>query len=701
MDVIIQSEDAECGLACLAMVSAHFGAEIPIRELRQRHPLSLKGATLYQLIEIGSQMGFSCRPVRAEMSQLSELELPCILHWDLNHFVVLRSVTAKSAVILDPASGERRMSMAEVSDHYTGIALELKPEATFRVNRRKERVSFGQLVGHVRGLWPSLVSLLLLSLGLQLFVLLAPFYMQWVVDQAIISADHDLLSILAIGFSLALLLQISIGLVRGWAVVHLSSRLGSQWTNNVFSHLLRLPLDFFEKRNLGDVLSRMGSIQSIQRTLSTSFVEALIDGLMTLATLSMLVLYRWQLALVTCLAVGIYLVLRLMAFGPLRQGMESQLNCSAKQSTYMLESIRGVQSLKVNCKEAHRKSRFLNLVNDTVNREAWLSKATLGFGAGSQLVFGLERIVVVWMAASLAMKNVFSVGMLIAYLAYRDQFAQRVSSLIDKAMEFRMLRLHGERLADIALAEPEDDFVPSDSGPASSRIEFVDVSFRYAVSDPWVLRNCSFSIEPEEAVAIVGSSGAGKTTLAKLMLGLLRPQEGEIRIGGVALSKMNPARYRGMIGVVMQEDQLFAGSIGENISLFDSSADVLRVQEAAKLAAVHDDIAAMPMGYHSLIGDMGTTLSGGQKQRVVLARALYRLPRILVLDEATSHLDVSRERQVSEAIRKLNLTRVIIAHRPETIASADRVLHLAGGCIRDVSHDGDAGRRAVEEAALA
>ena len=667
------------------MVASHHGNNIGLRELRRRHALSLKGATLAQIVEIGGNLGFRCRPLRLDLEHLSQLQLPCIAHWDLNHFVVISKVHRNGVTVLDPAFGKRRLSLEEVSRHFTGIALELHPTAEFQVTSRPPAVSLAQLTGRVEGLWRALGLLLLLSIALQVFVLIAPFFMQWTVDQALVSYDRDLLTVLGMGFALALLLQVCIGQIRGRAVIYLSNRLNLQWTGNVFRHLLRLPLEFFEKRHLGDVTSRMGSVQAIQQTLTTSFLEALIDGLMAVVTLGMMLLYSWKLALVTLLAVVLYAIARACAFAPLRRGTEKQLIAGARQESHLLESIRGVQSVKVAGRESVRQAGYFNLMNETVNQDVWLSKFGLSFEGANQLLFGLERIAVVWLGALLAMDNVFSVGMLIAYLAYKDQFSQRVGALIDKWVEFRMLRLHGERLSDIVLTDPEDNASNGNALlPDGLRIEVEDLGFRYAPGEPWVLKNCSFVVDPGESVAIIGPSGCGKTTLVKILLGLLQPTEGQIRIGGVPLSRISIGDYRRAIGAVMQDDQLFAGSVSDNIAFEDDHHDEERVREAAELAAVHDDIAAMPMGYKSLIGYMGTTLSGGQKQRVILARALYRKPQLLFLDEATSHLDMERERLVNEAVKRLELTRVIIAHRPETIASADRVLIMQSGAIAHV-----------------
>ena len=683
IEAFLQSESSECGLASLAMVASYHGHKLALRDLRQRCPLSLKGANLGRLMSIAEQLGLQCRPLRLDLGELDQLKTPCILHWDLNHFVVLAKVGKKKVTILDPAFGKRELSYQEVSNHFTGVALELTPTAEFKPQKAAPSISFRQLTGRVTGLWRSLALILALSVALQVFVILAPFFMQWIVDQVLISADRDLLTVLGLGFGLVLLLQVSIGLLRGWSVVYLSTRLGLQWMGNVFSHLLKLPLDFFEKRHLGDITSRMGSVQTIQRTLTTSFVEALIDGLMAVVTLGMMLLYSWKLALITLLAVVLYLGLRALAFRPVRESTEQQLVAGAKQQSHLLESIRGVQSVKVAGRETARRSTYLNLMNDTVNRDVWLAKLGLGFNTASQLIFGAERIAVIWIGAVLALQNVFSVGMLIAYLAYKDQFAGRVGSLIDKWVEFRMLRLHGERLADIVLAEPEvlDEQRFEQKAPTSTQLEVNGLSFRYADGEPWVLQDCSFTVEEGESVAIVGPSGCGKTTLVKLLLGLLKPTQGTVVVGGHDIAKLGPHSYRQMVGAVMQDDQLFAGSVAENIAFGEEGFDSERIKDAARLAAVHDEIAAMPMGYHSLIGDMGTTLSGGQKQRVTLARALYRTPHLLFLDEATSHLDVERERLVNEAVRALKLTKVIIAHRPETIASADRVLVMHGGKI--------------------
>lgn len=634
------------------------------------------------MIHIAEQLNFQPRSLRLELEHLSRLSTPCILHWDMNHFVVLKSVGRDKVVVLDPAFGERRLSLAEASQHFTGVAIELTPIADFQSKKAAAALTVRQLTGPIRGLRRALMQVLALSLALQLFVVIAPFFVQWVVDQVLVSADRDLLIVLVLGFALAVVLQVGISFLRGWVVVYLSSCLGLHWMGNVLAHLMRLPLEFFEKRNLGDITSRLSSVQVIQRTLTTSFIEAIIDGIMAAVTLTLMLVYSWKLALVTILAMGLYMAVRYVAYRPFWDSAEQQMVALGKQQTHLLESLRGMQSSKVAGRESQRRLIYSNLMLDTVNQEVRIARMNLGFFNGQQLIFGLERVAVIWIGATLALQNVFSVGMLIAYLAYKDQFAGRMAALIDKWVEFRMLRLHGERLADIVLTPPEEQTAqPEALPPATTRIEVENLSFRYGDGEPWVLKGCSFAIEAGESVAIIGASGCGKTTLVKLLLGLLPPTEGLVRVGGHDLHKIGPRNVRTLVGAVMQDDQLFAGSVADNISFFDPEMDQARIEQAARLAAVHDEIAAMPMGYHSLIGDMGSSLSGGQKQRVILARALYRHPKLLFLDEATSHLDVMKERLVNDAVKALELTKVIVAHRPETIASADRVLVMEQGRI--------------------
>ncbi|TWA55992.1 colicin V processing peptidase [Azospirillum baldaniorum] len=681
LPLVLQTEAAECGLACLAMLAGYFSSRIGLGEMRRRFGMSLKGATLKEIVRIADQLGMAARPLRLELDELGELKTPCILHWDLNHFVVLKSVDRRGIVIHDPGAGVRRLPLAQVSRHFTGVALELTPTGGFEPAQAPPRVRLRALLGTLVGLKRTLLHLLGLAGAIEVFALASPLFLQWVVDHALVTADNDLLTTLALGFGLLLLIQTAVTAMRGWILVGLSASITVQARANLFSHLVNLPASYYESRYMGDVMARFGSQDIILQAITTELVEAVLDGLTASLALVIMILFAPPLAALVMGGAVLYGLLRWVTYTPLRQASAEAIVWGARRDSHFLETLRGIKTIKLFNAQDDRRAHWLNLLVETVNRQLTTQKFLLVARAANALLLGGLAILVVWLGARQVLANTLSVGMLLAFLAYKDQFLRRMSELINRAVDLQMLRLHAERLADIALTAPEPRAPwvdgPGERGPAA--IEVRDLCFRYCENEPWVLENVGFSVAPGESVAIVGPSGCGKTTLLKLLAALLEPAHGSILVDGQPVSRLGVERYRSMLGVVMQDDQLFAGSIADNICFFAERPNLERVEECARLAAVHDDIVTMPMGYSTLIGDMGTVLSGGQKQRVLIARALYRRPGILLLDEATSHLDVGRESEVNAAIRATRMTRIIIAHRPETIRASDRAIVLHQG----------------------
>lgn len=686
--VILQTESSECGLACLAMIAGYYGYDSDLLTLRQKYPISQKGVTLTTLIRISNKLHLTTRPLKLELDELNKLRLPCILHWDLNHFVVLKSVSTTKITIIDPAFGERQLNYEQASQHFTGIALELWPDSDFEEKKDKTSIRIFKLFGEIRGLWKSLGQILILALVLEVFSLVSPFFMQWVIDHAIVSADLNLLTTLAIGFGMLMILSSLISLLQSWVVMHMATTLNVQWKANIFHHLVNLPTTFFQKRHLGDIISRFGSIDTIQRTLTTSFITAILDGLMTIFTLALMFIYSAKLAWIAVITMLIYAIIRWVWYAPLRRATEDQIVHAAKQNTHFMETMRGIKTIKQFEKQDHRQATWLTLFVDQINAGLTTQKLGLMFGFVNTLLFGLQNIIIVWLGASLVIESEFTIGILMAFMAYKTQFSGRVGSLIDKYVEVKMLSLHGERLADIVLTEQEQinyyDYAlhpePSEQ-KENTEIEVQSLKFRYSEDEPWIIHGVAFKVPARQSLAIVGSTGCGKTTLMNLLLGNLKPQHGNIKLNGQSLKNLGQNKLRHLIASVAQDDVLFAGSISENISFFDHDVKQSWIEECAKMASIHDEIMAMPMGYQTLVGDMGNILSGGQKQRVLLARALYRKPKILFLDEATSHLDIIKEKEINDMIKSLNITRIIIAHRPETIASVDRIISLHNGRI--------------------
>jgi ATP-binding cassette subfamily B protein RaxB len=689
LPMIRQSEAAECGLACLAMIAGYHGCRTSLQSLRAAYPISLKGSTLQSLVEIAGGLGLSARPLRVGLDSLHKLKLPSVLHWDLNHFVVLKAVRRGRCVIHDPALGERACSLEEVSLRFTGIALELSPASSFRRQRTARAMQLNDLWGRTTGLKRALAQALLLSLVVQLFVLASPFYMQLVVDEVLTKFDTDLLFVLALGFGLFMLINVAATALRAWVILYLANTLGFQLVANLFRHLLRLPLDWFEKRHAGDILSRFSSTVPIRDLISEGLIASVIDGLMAISTIIVMFVYSPVLAALVVAALVAYLGLRFAYFRPLRRSSEDVIVARAREQSVLIESVRAIQSIKLYGKEAERGALWQNRQADVVNNSVRVGRLRIGFDAVNGLLFGIENTVIVYLGALLVVDGDLSVGMLFAFMSYKRQFIDKATMLVERLVEFRMLDLHLERIADIGLAAPEAD-ASLQSGPGAERcgagtLEMQNVSFRYGVADSWVLRDASIVIGRGEMVTILGPSGGGKSTLIKLLLGLFEPTCGEVLIDGLPLQRYGTRQFRRQIGTVMQDDALLAGSIADNISFFDPDADPEKVRACAERACIHRDIAAMPMGYNSLVGDMGGLLSAGQRQRILLARALYRNPGILFLDEGTANLDARTEQDIVKVLRGLDVTRVCVAHRKALIAAADRIVVLQNGGLREIA----------------
>ncbi|MDP2560470.1 peptidase domain-containing ABC transporter [Psychrobium sp. 1_MG-2023] len=680
--LILQAEVAECGLASMAMIASYFGHQLDMAAMRQRFSTNLKGMSLQQVIDLGGSLGLASRALQCPIEEINKLKLPCILHWDMNHFVVLTKASAKKVTINDPAQGKRTLNFTEFSQHFTGVALELTPTATFKKKARQPQMRLSQLWSKITGFKSALVKLFALSLVLQVFALAVPYYMQWVVDEVLISRDQSLLTVLALGFGMLCLITVFTTVIRSWLVLRLSSLLNIQMGVNVLHHLLRLPMSYFENRHIGDIVSRFGSLAQIRERITTGFVETVVDGVMSITVLVMMFIYNIKLTLIVLAVVTIYTGVRLALYRPLHQATEDSIQNQAKEQSNFLETIRGIQTIKLFSNESQRQSIWQNRYAEVVNADIRLGKLHISFDAFNKLLFGIENVLIIYFAALFVMSGSLSVGMILAFIAYKGQFIQRASNLIEQIIQFKIMRLHLERIADIALHQQE----PSREGvlPATKlqgHLSLVDVCFRYDSNDKYVLNKINLEISAGECIAITGDSGCGKTTLVKVILGLLKPSSGTILLDGQDITQIGLKNYRQQVGAVMQSDNLFAGSVLDNITFFNPEPNYLKVERCAKLAAIDQDISQMPMGYNTLVGDMGSTLSGGQLQRVLLARALYNDPLILVMDEATSHLDSHNEQIISQRIKHLAMTRVVIAHRQETIAQVNTVYRLDNGMI--------------------
>lgn len=689
MKPIIQSSTEDSGYACMVMIASHYGTKSSISELKLATALGPQPLEKSSLNELANHLGLSCREHSGIPDKLNVLSLPCIIQCKQQHFMVLEEVEGGRVQLLDPVHGRLDMTEKQFVKQVSGGVLELGQTIVFasesdsqdhsNVHSSKRPLLLRDVLNSLTGIIPIFIQLFVLSALMQAFSLISPYYMQLVIDDVLVSFDTQLLKILAITFTILLLINLSITCLRGLTVAHFGAELNRKLGIGLFHHLIRLPLDYFEQRHIGDITSRFGSLRQIKQLLTGAMVESFIDGMMAVSTLVMIFVYSPRLAAIVVVSSSLLVIIKLLMYRPLRTYREKIIVSSAAENSHFIETVRSIQGIKLANIESKRMLNWQKLFSTTIDYNIGHERLNIYFAVLSKFVFGLENIIILYVAALSIMDQVFTIGMLTAFMVYKSQFSARLTSLIDKAIEFKMISLHLERLSDIAQSNKEQDLEPKLALDCKGTLTLNGITLQNRSTDRPLFDDLNLNIQAGECVAITGPSGCGKTTLIKIILGLLTPDQGRVTVDGIDIREVGLGEYRSHIGAVMQSDCLLSGSVGENIAGFDTVLNRKQLIKAASLAAIHDDIVKMPMGYDTKIGEIGTMFSGGQVQRIFLARALYHSPQILFLDEASSNLDIGSERRINESLSKLNITRVIVAHRPETIAMADRVLELRGG----------------------
>ncbi|EIG0763014.1 peptidase domain-containing ABC transporter, partial [Escherichia coli] len=661
-----------------AMICGHFGKNIDLIYLRRKFNLSARGATLAGINGIAEQLGMATRALSLELDELRVLKTPCILHWDFSHFVVLVSVKRNRYVLHDPARGIRYISREEMSRYFTGVALEVWPGSEFQSETLQTRISLRSLINSIYGIKRTLAKIFCLSVVIEAINLLMPVGTQLVMDHAIPAGDRGLLTLISAALMFFILLKAATSTLRAWSSLVMSTLINVQWQSGLFDHLLRLPLAFFERRKLGDIQSRFDSLDTLRATFTTSVIGFIMDSIMVVGVFVMMLLYGGYLTWIVLCFTTIYIFIRLVTYGNYRQISEECLVREARAASYFMETLYGIATVKIQGMVGIRGAHWLNMKIDAINSGIKLTRMDLLFGGINTFVTACDQIVILWLGAGLVIDNQMTIGMFVAFSSFRGQFSERVASLTSFLLQLRIMSLHNERIADIALHEKEEKKpeieIVAHMGPIS--LETNGLSYRYDSQSAPIFSALSLSVAPGESVAITGASGAGKTTLMKVLCGLFEPDSGRVLINGIDIRQIGINNYHRMIACVMQDDRLFSGSIRENICGFAEEMDEEWMVECARASHIHDVIMNMPMGYETLIGELGEGLSGGQKQRIFIARALYRKPGILFMDEATSALDSESEHFVNVAIKNMNITRVIIAHRETTLRTVDRVISI-------------------------
>ncbi len=682
--VILQGEISECGLASLAMIAAAWGLEADLAALRSRMTATPRGISLRMLMNLAAGIGLAARPVRIGLKRLGELKLPAILHWNMDHFVVLERVVGDTAFIVDPARGRIRAPLESISGNFTGIAVEFTPTDSFRPGVLRLSRNFRRAWVDDHGLRSSALRALWLTVVLQAAIITLPFAYRSIIDHAGQNLRDPRLLWIACGIAMMILVQAGSSWARGVVVTRLGSIFVHRVSTHIVGRLFSLPVAFFQRQMLGDVLARVRSVDTVRRFVTDQAAPLVIDVAVGLVTAVLMIRFSPHLAVIVLSGLAIEATVRLVTLRRQRELSEDLLEAEGKELSQLLESMRAIQAIKLAGREAQRFAVWENQLVRVLNANTRLTRRHTAVTTAASATGALEWAAVLSVGVLGVGFAPVSTGVLFGFLAYRGVFRERLSTVMENLWALQMVSVHLRRLDELMLTEPEPQAggVLPIRGPGHLRLE--NVSFRYAATEPLVLDKVTLDIPPGACVALVGPSGSGKSTLIKLILGIETPTEGRILLDGVPIDSVNRQVWRERFGTVMQDDTLLAGSISENIAFFDSEIDMDQVRAAARAAAIHDEIDAMPMEYGTLVGDMGVQVSGGQRQRILIARALYREPGLIVFDEGTANLDAVSEQKIAAVLASLAPTRIVVAHRSHLVTVSDIVYELRDGRITRV-----------------
>ncbi|OGV25726.1 MAG: hypothetical protein A3F18_01475 [Legionellales bacterium RIFCSPHIGHO2_12_FULL_37_14] len=678
LPMYMQYEEAECGLACIAMIANYYGHELDLTSLRNTMATSGMGMNLLEMKQIFLQLQLKAQAFKVEPDLLPAMPKPAVLHWEQDHFVVLKKMNKKWIWIHDPAIGVRKCNFHELSDAFTGIILVIEPMQQFASLKGKTRLRVKDLIAQITGFKKVLSLLIIVSLIIEVGQLIPTILIQYITDAAVQTQDFKNLVILLIGISLALSFFVLMTYVKERFLISVVLRFKEQFFSNAMYHLMFLPIAFFHKRLHGQIQFSFQALEEVQKKITTEAFQLLFEVIVLVFTAIVMLIYSIPLSLLVFGFVAVSLIIRLLSYKHLKTYKQHTFHLHGQVATTFLETIQLMLPIKVSAKEIQRLESWRSQYTKSLNADFITSKLQLSYQISNQFLTNLEYVGVIGLGVYFIKLNKLSIGMLLAFIAYRTAFTAKAQDVLSHIFNYRLLDIELNRVNDILSTEAEDlNLGFSLKREVKGALSLKNISFCYQKEKP-LIKNLSLAVEPMEKLAIIGPSGCGKTTLLKLMIGLIEPIAGEITLDGIKLKDWGLHYYRKLLGVVMQDDRLLSASIVENIVFFAEKVDTTWLYELGKMCAIDEFVHTFPMGYRTRIGEQGTLLSGGQKARVLLARALYKKPRILFLDEATSHLDIACEANIYSALQPLNITQIMVAHRPESIKVADRVYDLSG-----------------------
>lgn len=680
LSFIRQSEASECGLACINMLASYYGKAVSIQSIRSLFPGMSEGATVNNLLSILSGLELTGRAIQLDLSELQQLQLPAIIHWDMNHYVVLEKIDRRKCVILDPAAGRKVYSIKDIDNRFTGIAIEVSPKKVFAPLRKNNKTSFNDLFEIDSRFVFTLVKILFVFLLWNICALFMPVYILLTFDMGLSNSDLDWLLVLALVF---LTIQISrsiFGYIKDGYITDLKCRLGFEISNNLFSHLISLPLDFFRKRRVPDIIFALDSVENIKTIVASHALIAISETIFCGIAFALLLLISWKLAAITFIFAALICVITIFRSKVSQIDFADKNRERSAHKRFLAETFTQVESWKLDCKEdtifRHWQHSYSKLLNTEGQGAHQLSKQEFHYS----MLTGIEFVVTMYVGARLVNDLELVTGQFFAYILLKQQFFTSVNSLsqsVTKCLEFpRTL----ESLDDIAAQSTE--FPCAVINPFGDRLggklEVNGISYRHPGKPTYVLENLSFVANAGEVICISGKSGSGKTTLLKLLAGTLYPEHGSIRVGRETLDQFGRREFRQYLAMSTHSTSLISGTVSENIINGSESADPLKIVEATKLLELHDVIMRLPMNYSTSIRELTTTLSGGEIQRILLARALYKDPVYMFLDESFSNIETDMAVRILNRIKLKGITVLLISHSEKLIKEiGDRIVEIS------------------------
>nr|HEX4318795.1 peptidase domain-containing ABC transporter [Kofleriaceae bacterium] len=678
-----QLEWADCGAASLAMVLGFHGKHVSLDRVRTALSVSRDGVSARAIIDGAAQLGLAGRALKIGVADLKRLPRATILHWDLAHYVVFDRVLDKGRTIriVDPATGERDVSIDEVSRSFTGVALQLSPRAEFA---REKGGKSHAAKGYLRELFAEkalFARVVTVSLVMRLFALVLPLVTGLVIDWVVPRADLAMLWVV-LGSVIAILgVQAVCTLMRAHLLLALRTTLDNRITVGFLDHMTSLPIGFFQRRSSGDLMMRVGSNATIRELITSQTLAAVIDGVFVALYAVVIFIVSARLGALALGLAAVEIILWFAVRPKNRRYLSQDIERQAKAQSYLVQMLAGMETLKCAGAEGGAVERYSNLYADCLDMSLKRGRLAAVLEAFHSTMAQLAPMVILAVGAHAVIHGVLSLGTMLAMSSLATSLFGPLTNLVQSLVQLQVVKTYAERIEDVRRAPPERDPDKVFEAPVlGGKVSLANVSLKYG-DGPFVVDGVSLDIPAGASVALVGPSGSGKTSLLNLIAGIVAPTKGAVKFDNKSLADLDLRAVRQQIGIVPQHPYIFGASLRENIALTAPEASVERIQRAAALASLDGDLAKMPMGLDTVVSDGGASLSGGQRQRIALARAVLREPSLLLLDEATSALDNATEARVTAALRGLCATRVVVAHRLSTIQAADLIVVMDKGKI--------------------